>query len=119
MGQVTVELYRLKRRDYLKNKEVARKIILARLFFFNSFYGFQLKDVRIKNQRTCWGSCSEKGNLNFNFRIVYMPERVRDYIIVHELCHLKEFNHSRDFWRLVEKTIPEQKDIRKQLRQLR
>ncbi len=68
------------------------------------------------NQRTKWGSCSKKGNLNFNYKIALMPEKIADYIVVHELCHLKEFNHSRKFWNLVVKIIPDYLEIKKELK---
>jgi predicted metal-dependent hydrolase len=104
------------RADYLKDKERARQLIINRLEFFNQYYNFKYEKIRIKNQKISWGSCSKKSNLNFNFRILYLPEKMRDYIIVHELCHLKELNHSNNFWQLVAFTIPDYKDIRKQLK---
>jgi len=102
--------------DYLKDKERARELILERLKYFNQYYNFKYQDVRIKNQKSIWGSCSKRANLNFNFRILYLPEKMRDYIIVHELCHLKELNHSQGFWQLVSIKIPDYKEIRKQLK---
>lgn len=62
--------------------------------------------VTIRAQHSLWGSCSSKGNLSYNCLIMLMPEEVRDYIVVHELCHLLEFNHSKRFWALVESVIP-------------
>jgi predicted metal-dependent hydrolase len=102
--------------DYLKDKEKARELITKRLEFFNQYYNFQYKEIRIKNQKSLWGSCSKKANLNFNFRILYLPEKTRDYIIVHELCHLKELNHSKRFWQLVSLTIADYKNVRKNLK---
>jgi len=104
------------RRDYLKHKEEARSLIHERIGYFNSNNRFPIKRVAIKNQRKCWGSCSEKGNLNFNYRIFFLPEHLRDYIIVHELCHLRELNHSSKFWALVEEILPNHKKVRKQLK---
>ena len=72
--------------------------------------------INIKNQKTRWGSCSKKGNLNFNYKIALLPQHLADYIIVHELCHLGEFNHSRSFWNLVAKVFPEYLGIRNELR---
>jgi len=103
--------------DYKKHKEEALLLALERVEHFNQFYGFSYNKVFIKNQKTRWGSCSKKGNLNFNYKIVFLPELVRDYIIVHELCHLKEFNHSRKFWNLVSKTTPDFEIVRKTLRE--
>lgn len=105
-----------KEADYRKKKEWARIVIRERVEFFNRQYNFEFKRIAIKNQRTCWGSCSQKGNLNFNYRVAELPENLRDYIIVHELCHLKELNHSRKFWELVAKVMPDYKRHRQDLK---
>lgn len=97
-------------------KKIAEEILHKRLPFFNNFYTFSYNTVTIKNVTTRWGSCSSKGNLNFNYKIALLPPNLSDYIIVHELCHLKEMNHSERFWKLVEKQIPNHKELRKQLR---
>jgi hypothetical protein len=102
--------------DYEKRKAEARRFVRERLKYFNEFYRFDYGRVSIRNQKTRWGSCSVDGNLNFNYKLVAIPIRMADYIIVHELCHLSEFNHSRRFWSLVERAIPEYREIRKQLR---
>lgn len=68
--------------------------------------------IRIKNQKTCWGSCSAKGNLNFNWRIMMAPPEIGEYLVVHELCHRLEMNHSTAFWKLVEKQIPDYRERR-------
>ncbi len=110
--------FRLRRSrvEFLANKESAQALILDRLAHFNQYYNFPIKRISIRNQRSRWGSCSKKGNLNFNYRIVLLPPKVSNYIIVHELCHLGEFNHSKRFWALVAKTIPDYNQIRKELR---
>ena len=90
----------------------------ARLLHFNAFYKLPLRKVFIKNLKSRWGSCSEKGNLNFNYKLVFLPAEIVDYIIVHELCHLKEFNHSDAFWAEVEKVLPNHIALRKELRKL-
>lgn len=72
--------------------------------------------VTVKNQKTLWGSASTKGNLNFNFRLAKAPPHIIDYVVVHELCHLKHMNHSKDFWNLVESIIPRWKEYRKWLK---
>jgi len=104
------------KRDYIKHKESARALIHERVNYFNQIYNFPIKRIAIKNQKSCWGSCSEKGNLNFNYRLLFLPDHLRDYIVVHEICHLKELNHSPRFWSLVEKTMPKYKEMRKELK---
>ncbi len=68
--------------------------------------------------KTRWGSCSKKKNLNFNARIAQLPDHLIDYVIVHELCHLIEFNHSAKFWALVAQTIPDPQNCRRELRHI-
>lgn len=102
--------------DYLKHKDDAYRIVAERVNYFNKIYGFSFNQINIKNQKTRWGSCSRKGNLNFNYKIVFLPQQLSDYIIVHELCHLREFNHSRKFWSLVERGIPDYLGVRNELK---
>ncbi len=97
-------------------RDHARTLALSRLTYFNQFYGFQYSRVTMRNQKTRWGSCSKRGTLSFNFRIALLPSHLADYIIVHELCHLKEMNHSERFWKLVTKTVPDYKACRSELR---
>lgn len=109
-------LARYGRAHYLEHKEAARELAQARLAYFNQYYNFAYGAISIRDQKTRWGSCSRSGNLNFNYKLAVVPEHIADYVIVHELCHCKEFNHSQRFWDLVSKTIPNHKEIRKQLR---
>ena len=102
--------------QYLKHKQSALDIVKTRLEYFNKYYGYNWGRVVIRNQKTRWGSCSKKGNLNFNYKIIFLPQVIADYIIVHELCHLKEFNHSSRFWKLVAETIPDYQELRKKLK---
>lgn len=104
------------RKDYLKNKDKAFSLVSERAEFYKKAHDFSFNKIFIKNQKTRWGSCSLKRNLNFNYKILFLPEKYRDYIIVHEMCHLKEFNHSKKFWTLVEKIFPDYLEIRKELR---
>jgi predicted metal-dependent hydrolase len=105
--------------DYKKNVELARAIVISRLEFFNCHYDFHYKRVAIKNQKTCWGSCSQNKNLNFNYKIIKLPEEMRDYVIVHELCHLQELNHSQKFWKLVAEAVPNYRDLRRKLKNIK
>ncbi|MBI2411220.1 MAG: M48 family metallopeptidase [Candidatus Kerfeldbacteria bacterium] len=107
------------RKQFLKQKETARALVHERLQYFNSLYQFTFHRVSIRNQRSRWGSCSQAGNLNFNYRIIFLPGDLVDYIIVHELCHLKEMNHSARFWHLVAQTIPDYAARRRYLKKIR
>ncbi len=106
----------LRVKDYRENKEAARGRALARLSHFNQFYNLKVGKVFIRNQKSRWGSCSSKGNLNFNYKIAMLPSELSDYIIVHELCHLAQMNHSKNFWSLVEQQIPNYKNLRAELK---
>ncbi len=107
---------RRSKKEYAKYQMAAKILAKERLEYFNQFYGFTYNKVFVRNQKTRWGSCSKVGNLNFNYKIALLPENLRDYIIVHELCHLGEFNHSKQFWALVAKTMPDYKKQRGELR---
>lgn len=111
-------IIRTNRRDYLKYKEQTRKLVKERIAHFNEFYGFKFNRIAIRNQKTLWGSCSGDGNLNFNYALVKIDSVLVDYVIVHEMCHLWHFNHSRDFWELVGKVVPDYKIKRKALKAL-
>lgn len=102
--------------DYLANKNKALDFVFKRVNFYNQTYNFSYNKINIKNQKTRWGSCSKRKNININYKIIFLPEKHQDYIIVHELCHLKEFNHSRNFWALIEKILPNYLEIKKELR---
>lgn len=100
---------------YEKHKEAARKYAHTKVEHYNSIYNFSWKRIAIRNQKTRWGSCSKQGNLNFSYKLALLPEHLADYIVVHELCHLGEFNHSEKFWDLVARVFPEYKALRKEL----
>jgi len=104
------------RTDLEKNKDKALKLVNEKLAHFNRTYGFTWKNVSVKHLKTRWGSCSKIGNLNFSYKIIYLPNELADYLIVHELCHLGQFDHSKKFWALVERTIPNYKELRTHLR---
>lgn len=102
--------------EYKKLKLTAKKLATERLEYYNNFYHFSYRLVSIRNQSSRWGSCSHSGTLSFNYRIALLEPELRDYIIVHELCHLGQMNHSQAFWALVSKTFPNHKKLRKILR---
>jgi predicted metal-dependent hydrolase len=99
--------------DYLAFKETAYAIATAKL---SEIDGGARHKIAIKNAKTLWGSCTRQGTLNFNYKIALLPKEVANYIVVHEFCHLKEFNHSDRFWRLVEGFVPNYKALRKLLK---
>ena len=95
----------------------AKEYLGIRLPYFARLLDVRYNNVTVRCQKTRWGSCSAKGNLNFNCLLSLAPTEVFDYVIVHELCHLKEMNHSPAFWHEVEKIIPDRKIHEKWLRQ--
>ncbi len=103
--------------DIRKMKDEAKKIIPDRVKYYADIMGVTFGKITIKNQKTRWGSCSSKGNLNFNCLLMLTPERVRDYVVIHELCHLRQMNHSKLFWAEVEKVMPDYKVYRQWLSQ--
>lgn len=96
---------------------MAKEAIPRRVAYYAPIVGVTYGRITIRNQKTRWGSCSGKGNLNFNCRLMKMPPEVLDYVVVHELCHRKEMNHSPEFWAEVEKVLPDYKKIRKWLKE--
>lgn len=115
VSKLKLFLQGLKKKDYIEQKAKALVLVKERLEFYNKHYNAVYKKVTIRNQKFRWGSCSHTGNLNFNFKIVYLPKPAQDYIVVHELCHLLELNHSKRFWDLVAEKMPDYKSIRRGL----
>lgn len=97
-------------------KKNAKIVITNRVEYFAKIMGVDYNRISIKFQKTRFGSCSTNKNLNFNALVALMPSEILDYVIVHELSHLKEMNHSKQFWREVAKVIPEYKAKRKWLK---
>lgn len=106
-------------KHYKQHKETAREIITKLVQRFASIYGVKIGRVSVRNQRTRWGSCSKLGNLNFNYKLIFLPEDLRNYIVIHEICHLIEFNHSKKFWAEVEFLAPNHKELKRALRSIR
>ncbi|MBR1669869.1 MAG: M48 family metallopeptidase [Butyrivibrio sp.] len=94
----------------------AKRIIPQKVRHYAEQMGLTYGRITIRMQKSRWGSCSSKGNLNFNCLLMRTPDEIIDYVVVHELCHLKEMNHSPRFWAEVEKVLPDYKDRRKWLR---
>ena len=97
-------------------KKQARAVLTERVEFFAHEHGFTVKKIRISSARTRWGSCSTKGTLSFTWRLVMAPLEVIDYVVVHELCHLQELNHSQSFWARVEAILPGYRPCRQWLK---
>ena len=98
-------------------RDAAKEYIPKRAAYYHQFTGGHYKKITIRDQKTRWGSCSGTGNLSFNFRLMLAPPRVLDYVVVHELCHLTHMNHSKDFWNMVERILPDYKEQRKWLKE--
>jgi predicted metal-dependent hydrolase len=111
LSQYTPEHYR-------QHKASARKILTEKLALFATRYGFTYRSIAIRNQKTCWGSCSRNRIISLNYKIIFLPEAIQDYILIHELCHLKEMNHSVRFWALVERIMPDYQARRVALRKV-
>ena len=107
------------REEFETLRQEARAVIALRSKYFEAWYGVHPAKIVIRNTRSRWGSCSRLGTLSFSYRVVLLPERLRDYIVVHELCHLKAFNHSGEFWSLVAQTFPDYRELRGELKTLR
>ena len=95
----------------------ALETIPTRVEYFARIIGVTYGNITIRNQKTRWGSCSSKGNLNFNCQLMLAPPEVLDYVVVHELCHRKQMNHSKAFWSEVEKVFPDYKKSIKWLKE--
>ena len=97
----------------------ALKIFPERTAYFAARMGVNYGRITIREQKTRWGSCSAKGNLNFNYQIYYLPDELLDYVVVHELAHRRHMNHSDEFWREVEQYFPMYRQCRKRLKEIR
>jgi len=109
---------------YLKNilfawyQQQALAVIRSRVADFAQRLKVSPKDISVRTYRNRWGTCKSSGDLIFNWKLVFGSPLVLDYVVIHELCHLKEFNHSPKFWRWVESVMPHYRDAQKELKQL-
>lgn len=90
-------------------KKLSHKLITEKVELYCAKYGFKYKRISIRGQVTRWGSCSSSGSLNFNWRLILAHPRALEYVVVHELAHTEELNHSLEFWNIVKGIIPEYK----------
>ncbi len=104
------------KRHYHKHRERAQQIISSRVKELATRLKIGYNKVSIRNQKTRWGSCSAKGNLSFNYRLIFLDSELMDYVIIHELCHRLEFNHSPKFWQLLSDYSPNYQELRSKLK---
>lgn len=115
------EIKKQKKEPALTNADIeklcqkALSVIPDKVKYYAEIMGVTYGRITIRNQKTRWGSCSSKGNLNFNCLLMLMPDKVLDYVVVHELYHLKQMNHSKKFWKEVERYMPDYKNYKKWL----
>lgn len=98
-------------------KKTAKAVLEDRLAFLERRLRLKSSVMKISDSRGRWGSCNSKGVICFNWRVIMLPPRVIDYVIVHELCHLAYMNHSKDFWRLVEKFLPNAGELKAEIKE--
>jgi len=115
LSQKYPDLFTFEEKHYRQHRQTAQELIKAKVDYYCRQYDFRYNRISIRNQSTRWGSCSAQGNLNFSYKLIFLTPEEQDYIVVHELCHLKEQNHSRNFWNLVKKILPEYKKIHKNI----
>lgn len=96
--------------------EKIKEKIGDRVKYYSQVMGVTVGRITIRNQKTRWGSCSAKGNVNFNYQLYYLPEELLDYVVIHELAHRSHMDHSGEFWSEVEKYCPDYRRRRKQLK---
>lgn len=112
------EIQKLSREELENLKLRAKEYIPQRVEFFANQMKVKYGTVTIRTQKTRWGSCSSDGNLNFNCLLMLTDFDIIDYVVVHELCHIKEMNHSKEFWNEVEKILPDYRKRRKMLKNI-
>lgn len=105
--------------SYHANKARAKKVIVERVKYFAGLHGFSFKRISIKNTSSRWGSCSTNDNLNFNYKLIFLSERLLEYVVVHELCHLRHHNHSASFWAEVGNILPDYRVRERELKKYR
>lgn len=103
-------------KDRARYVSIARDIFTRKTAYYARIMGVSYGRITIREQKTRWGSCSSKGNLNFNWRLILAPEEVLDYVVVHELAHRREMNHSKAFYAVVESVLPDYRQARRWLR---
>ena len=103
---------------YSQHKEKALKAITRRVRQLSEKYKLEPNEIRVKMLKTKWGSCSGKKNLNFNYKLIFLDQDLQGYVIIHELCHLKELNHTKKFWAHVESLMPQYTLMRNRMKSI-
>ena len=96
--------------------DMALKVIPRKVKYYANLMNIQYGRIAIRRQKTRWGSCSVRGNINYNWKLVLLPVELADYVVVHELAHRTEMNHSKDFWKVVERELPDYRQRRRRLK---
>ena len=104
------------RRAYLAHREDARQLVTAMVERWSRFYGLPYGRIAIKDTTSLWGSCSRRGNLNFSYKLLFLPRELAEYVVAHEVCHLAHHDHGPRFWGLVSRGMPEYRRMRTELR---
>jgi predicted metal-dependent hydrolase len=115
--QTAKKVIRITAKEEARYKKQAKACLEMKCGHFSQIMGLRPGEVKINSAKTRWGSCNRKGGINFTYRLLFIPEELMDYVVVHELAHLKEMNHSSRFWSVVEQTMPDYKARRKRLRE--
>jgi len=115
--QAVKKTVRLSQKEAVQFKKKAKEHLREKCAYFSDIMGLRHGEIRINSAKTRWGSCNRKGDINFTYRLLFVPEEVVDYVVVHELAHLKQMNHSAKFWSIVEQTMPDYRERRKRLRE--
>ncbi len=112
------EVIHIKRCDIRALKRRAQHLAHERAAHFARHYRVSFSKITIRAQKSRWGSCSRAGNLSFNYRLAALTREIADYIVVHEICHLRHMHHGSAFWNMVEECVPHQYALRKRLRNI-
>lgn len=116
--QAAKKTVRMTQEEVTQYKTQAKEYLRLKCRYFSEIMGLRHGEIKINGAKTRWGSCNRKGDVNFTWRLLLAPEELVDYVVVHELAHLKEMNHSDRFWSIVERTMPDYRERREKLREL-
>ncbi len=109
----------LPQNNHSLSRQDARRKLVSRLALLAEQHGFQYNRVFVRNQKTLWGSCSGRNNINLNIRLLNLPENLMDFVLIHELLHTRIKHHGPEFWNELEQLVPDASRCRQQLRQYR